>query len=107
MSFSLGRKIESELFLQQYMRAMIYDINNVPVHFISKYFSVYPYSFRVFMSEECSRGDNHFINSVSADQYKMMFKKIKAKYLSTHYGMMDDFSYAYGFTAYTEDSKYI
>ena len=72
---------------------MIYDINNVPVHFINKYFSVYPYSFRVFMSEEISRDNNYFINSMSVAQYKMMFKKIKAKYLSTHYGMTDDFSY--------------
>jgi hypothetical protein len=70
------------------------------MHFVTKYFCVYPYSFRIFMSENCSCSDNYFINNMSVAQQTFLFKNIKAKYLSANYGMVDPFTYRS--IAYTE-----
>jgi hypothetical protein len=74
-------------------RAMIYDINNLAVDVASKYYSVYPYTFRIFKGKVVDQHDNYFVNSVPVADQLMMFKSIKSKYLAARGGMVDDLTW--------------
>ena len=69
---------------------MIYDINNIATIVVNKYWSVYPYTYRIFV-DECEF-NGRYNSEMSEEERYSRFREIKAKYYTDAKCCHDEFT---------------